>query len=49
MPIERIVNLMGIHNIRWVALELPGEGDNNHCYNNHAMSIKYLKDIGILK
>lgn len=49
IPIERIVNLMGIHNIKWVAIELPGEEDKNQCYNNHAMSIKYLNDIGILK
>jgi hypothetical protein len=49
IPIERIIKLMGIHNIKWVAVELPGEEDKNQCYNNHAMSIKYLKDIGILK
>ncbi len=49
IPIERIIKLMGIHCINWIAIELPGEKDKDHCYNNHATSIKYLKDIGILK
>jgi len=49
IPIERVVNLMGIHNVTWVALELPGDEDKSQCYKSHAMSIKYLKDKGILK
>ena len=49
IPIERIVNLMGIHNVTWVALELPSDEDKSRCYKNHAMSIKYLKDKRILE
>lgn len=49
LPIENVVSLMGKQNIPFVALELAGVTDKQQCYDNHAISINYLKDKGILK
>ena len=49
IPVEKIVDLMGRLSIPWVTLELAGNPDKQQCYNNHSVSIKYLRDRNILK
>lgn len=49
LPVEKVVALMGKQNIPYVTLELAGVTDKQQCFDNHAISIKFLKDKGILK
>jgi hypothetical protein len=48
IPVEDIIALMAVKNIPYVALELAGVSDKDQCYENHALSIQFLKDKGIL-
>jgi len=49
ITVEKIIDMMGSHNIPWVTLELAGDPDKQQCYNNHSVSLKYLRDKKILK
>jgi sugar phosphate isomerase/epimerase len=49
LAIEKVVALMGQKNITYAALELASVDDKQQCFNNHAASIQFLKDKGILK
>ena len=49
LPVEKVVALMGQHNVIYAALELASVADKQQCFQNHAQSIKFLKDKGILK
>ena len=49
LPIEDVIDLMAKQNIPYVALELAGVADKQQCYANHATSIQYLIDKGILR
>jgi hypothetical protein len=48
ISVEKVVAMMGKQNIPYVTLELAGVTDKQQCYNNHDISIKFLKDKGIL-
>lgn len=49
LPIGKVIELMGKQNILYVALELTAVEDKQECFDNHATSIQFLKDKGILK
>lgn len=49
LPLETVVTIMGQKNILFTALELAGVADKQQCYDNHAKSIQFLRDKGILK
>ena len=49
LPIESVVMMMGQKNILYGALELAGATDKQQCFDNHAKSIQFLRDKGILK
>lgn len=46
---EKVVEMMGKLNIPFVMIELIDVPDKQQCFNNHAKSIQFLKDKGILK
>lgn len=48
IPVEDVVALMAERNIKYVTLELAGVNDKKQCYDNHALSIQFLKNKGIL-
>jgi len=48
IAVEDVVALMAKKNIPFVTLELAGVNDKKQCFNNHAISIQFLKDKGIL-
>lgn len=49
LTVEKIVALMGQQNVIYAALELTSVEDKQQCFNNHAASIQFLKDKGVLK
>lgn len=49
IPVEDVVALMGKQNIPFVTLELAGVNDKQQCYENHTLSLKFLREKGILK
>jgi sugar phosphate isomerase/epimerase len=49
IPVEKVVELMGIQNVQFVTLELAAVEGKQVCFDNHAKSIKFLKDKGLLK
>ena len=49
LTVERIVDLMGKQNVKYVMLELDPVPDKQQCFNNHAISIQFLRDKGVLK
>jgi len=49
LSIEEVITLMGSQNVLYVTLELAGVIDKQQCYDNHATSIQYLREKGILK
>ena len=48
ISVEDVVSLMAKKNIPYVTLELAGVTDKEQCYENHAISIRFMKDKGIL-
>jgi sugar phosphate isomerase/epimerase len=48
LKIEKIVELMGRMNVIYVTLELVSTESKEECFNNHALSIQFLKDKGVL-
>ena len=49
LPVERVITLMGQQNVKYVAIELLALDDKEQCFENHAQSIHFLKDKGILQ
>ncbi len=49
LPVEKVINLMGQQNVNYVAIELLAPEDKEQCFENHAKSIQFLKDKGVLK
>ena len=48
MPVEDVVRLMGQQHVKYATIELLPVTDKQACYDNHAKSIRFLKDKGIL-
>jgi sugar phosphate isomerase/epimerase len=48
MPVEEVVRLMGQQNVKYATIELLPVTDKQACYENHAKSIRFLKNKGIL-
>ena len=48
IPVEKIVEMMGKQNVQYVALELTAVEGKQQCFDNHAKSIQFLKDKGLL-
>lgn len=49
LPIEKVVEMMGQQNVLYVTLELAAVAGKQQCFDNHATSIQFLKDKGVLK
>lgn len=49
LKIEKIIELMGRMDVLFVTLELAAIADKQQCFDNHALSIQFLKDKGVLK
>ncbi|HZK94927.1 MAG TPA: hypothetical protein VFC67_12035 [Prolixibacteraceae bacterium] len=49
LAIEKVVEMMGKQNVLYVALELAPVADKQQCFDNHAKSIRFLIDRGVLK
>jgi hypothetical protein len=49
ITVEEIVQMAGKQNVQFVMLELAAVPDINQCFENHRISIKILKNKGILK
>lgn len=49
IPVEKIIEIMGKKNVKYVSLELASADNKQECFNNHISSINYLKEKGILK
>jgi len=49
LPVEKVVALMGQQDIIYASLELASVDNKQQCFNNHAASIQFLKDKGVLK
>jgi len=47
--VEKVVELMGKQDVIYVSLELAPVDDKQQCFDNHASSIQFMKDIGVLK
>ena len=48
MPVEEVVDLMGQQHVKYATIELLPVTDKQACYDNHAKSIRFLKEKGIL-
>jgi|GEM_PF-970539 len=48
MPVEEVVRLMGQQHVKYATIELLPVNDKQACYDNHAKSIRFLKEKGIL-
>jgi sugar phosphate isomerase/epimerase len=49
LPVEKVIELMGKTNVQFVTIELPALENKQQCIDNHSISIKFLRDKGILK
>ncbi len=49
ISVEDVVSLMARKNVPYVTLELAGVSDKKQCYDNHEISIEFLRDKGILE
>ena len=49
LSVEEIIKLMGRQNVLYAALELAAVDDKQQCFDNHATSIQFMKDVGVLK
>lgn len=48
LPVEKIIALAGKQNVLYVTLELTTVESKQQCFDNHAKSIQFLKDKGLL-
>lgn len=49
LTVEQAAALMGKQNVQYFAIELFPVADKQQCFDNHAKSIQFLKDKGVLK
>lgn len=49
LSVKDVVRLMGRQNVLYASLELAAVGDKQECFDNHKTSIRFLRDIGIIK
>ena len=49
LSIQEVTRLMGENHVSYFALEMAPAKTREQCFKNHALSIKYLKDTGILE
>ena len=49
MRIEKIIDLMGKMRVKYVTVELAQAERKEQCFENHTLSLQFLKDIGVLK
>jgi len=49
IPVGRIIDLMDKQKVLYAMLELAPDTNKQLCFDNHAKSIKFLKDKGLLK
>jgi sugar phosphate isomerase/epimerase len=49
LPVEEVVRLMGRENVVFATIELLPVTDRQQCFDNHARSIRFLRDKGLLK
>ena len=49
IPVEKIIPVIGQQNVQFVMLELAAVNDKNQCFENHKISIQFLREKGILK
>ena len=49
LSVEEVTRLMGVMNVKYLTLELMGVKDKQQRYNNHATSVLFLKEKGILR
>ncbi|QIP16208.1 hypothetical protein G8759_27990 [Spirosoma aureum] len=49
LEVDKVVELMAKQNVRFVTIELLPVTDRQQCFDNHAKSIQFLKEKGILK
>jgi sugar phosphate isomerase/epimerase len=49
LKVEKIVEMMGRMDVIYVTLELVSTENKDECFDNHALSIKFLKEKGVLK
>ena len=49
LPVEKIIELMGKQNVIYAAFELSSVPEKELCFDNHAASVQFLKEKGILE
>ncbi|QHV99676.1 sugar phosphate isomerase/epimerase family protein [Spirosoma endbachense] len=49
LEVDKVIELMAKQNVRYVTIELLPVTDKKQCFDNHAKSIQFLKEKGILK
>jgi sugar phosphate isomerase/epimerase len=49
LEVNKVIELMAKQNVRYVTIELLPVTDKQQCFDNHAKSIQFLKEKGILK
>jgi len=49
ITVKEIIDLMGNQNVNYAMLELIAVDDKQQCFDNHATSIEYLKNAGVLR
>jgi hypothetical protein len=48
LSLEKVIKLMAELNVRYATLELLPVSDKQQCFDNHARSLRFLKEKGIL-
>jgi sugar phosphate isomerase/epimerase len=49
LSVRDVIALMGEQDVLYAALELAAVNDKQKCFENHKISIQFLKDIGVLE
>lgn len=49
LSVPEITELMGSLGVKYFAIEIPSAENEEACFKNHSLSLKYLKDMGIIK
>jgi len=49
LSIERVIELMGRQNVKYVSIEQKALPDKEECLRNHKTSIRFLRDLGVLQ
>ena len=49
IPVEKVIELMGKQDVIYAAFELASVPEKKMCFDNHAASVQFLKEIGVLE